>query len=50
MELKGAKLYVKRGEKSFGEGIPGHIKLLSHRTTSEERIRKLIRSLESESM
>ncbi|KAF9529018.1 hypothetical protein CPB83DRAFT_906497 [Crepidotus variabilis] len=38
MELKNVKLYIKRGNKNFGEGIPGHLKLLSHRTTLEERL------------
>jgi len=30
---------VKRGNKPFAEGIVGHIKLLSHRTTLSERLR-----------
>jgi len=42
MELKGVKLYIKRGEKPFGDGIVGHLKLLAHRTTLEERIREYI--------
>ena len=38
LELKGVKLYVKKGDKSFSDGMLGHIKLLSHRTTLDERI------------
>lgn len=38
MELKNVKLYVKRGDKNFGEGILGHLKLLSHQTTLDERL------------
>ncbi|KAF8909236.1 hypothetical protein CPB84DRAFT_1821788 [Gymnopilus junonius] len=38
LEQKGVKLYVKRGDKPFSEGVVGHVKLLSNRTTLEERI------------
>ncbi|KAG5647386.1 hypothetical protein DXG03_000456 [Asterophora parasitica] len=37
-ELKGVKLFVKRGSKPFADGILGHAKLLSDKTTSEERL------------
>jgi hypothetical protein len=40
MELKGVRLYVKRGEKPFAEGMVGHCKLLKDRTTLEERLCK----------
>ncbi|KAJ7626342.1 hypothetical protein DFH06DRAFT_1444028 [Mycena polygramma] len=33
LELKGAKLYIKRGEENFSGGMVGHIKLLSHKTS-----------------
>jgi len=36
--LKGVKLFVKRGDKSFSDGMIGHIKLLSNRTSLDERI------------
>ena len=41
-ELKGLKLFVKRGEKGFTGGMPGHIKLLSKKNSqkSEERLRE----------
>lgn len=39
-ELKGVKLFVKRGSRSFTGGMPGHVKLLSHSQRSEERLRK----------
>lgn len=42
LEQKGVKLYVKRGDRPFGDGMLGHVKLLSKRTTGEERIRALI--------
>jgi len=42
LEQKGVKLYVKRGDRPFGDGMFGHVKLLSKRTTGEERIRALI--------
>jgi len=38
LELKGVKLFVKRGNKSFSDGMLGHVKLLSNRTTLDERI------------
>lgn len=37
-ELRGVKLFVKRGDKEFSDGILGHVKLLSRRETSEERL------------
>ena len=40
LEQKGVKLYTKRGDKPFSEGVVGHMKLLSNRTTHEERIRE----------
>ena len=33
-------MFVKRGDKPFSDGILGHIKLLSNRTTLDERIRE----------
>ncbi|KAJ7272559.1 hypothetical protein B0H12DRAFT_585819 [Mycena haematopus] len=38
LELKGVKLYIKRGEDNFSGGMVGHVKLLSHKTTSAKRI------------
>jgi hypothetical protein len=38
LELKNVKLYIKRGEKPFTEGIIGHVKVLESKTTLEERI------------
>ncbi|KAJ6469736.1 hypothetical protein C8R47DRAFT_766739 [Mycena vitilis] len=38
LELKGAKLYIKRGEENFSGGMVGHIKLLSHKTTLARRL------------
>ena len=38
LELKGVKLFMKRGDKPFSDGLIGHIKLLSNRTTLDERI------------
>ncbi|KAF9477066.1 hypothetical protein BDN70DRAFT_132445 [Pholiota conissans] len=38
LEQKGVRLFIKRGDRSFSEGIPGLIKVLSHRKTGEERI------------
>ncbi|TFK34027.1 hypothetical protein BDQ12DRAFT_690261 [Crucibulum laeve] len=38
LELKGVKLYVKRGTKPFSDGMVGHVKLLSDKSTLEERI------------
>ncbi|PCH44524.1 hypothetical protein WOLCODRAFT_165216 [Wolfiporia cocos MD-104 SS10] len=37
-ELKGAKVFIKRGDKDFSDGILGNIKLLSHRETTDERL------------
>lgn len=41
MELKGVKLFTKRGDKPFAEGVVGHVKLLADRTTLEERLCEL---------
>jgi hypothetical protein len=38
-ELKGVKLFIKRGTKGFTGGMPGHIKLLSRPGSDEERLR-----------
>ncbi|KAJ7027917.1 hypothetical protein C8F04DRAFT_73447 [Mycena alexandri] len=38
LELKGVKLYVKRGEANFSGGMVGHIKLLSHKTSLSKRL------------
>ncbi|KAF8075252.1 hypothetical protein FPV67DRAFT_624457 [Lyophyllum atratum] len=38
LELKGVKLFVKRGDKPFSDGMVGHVKLLSNRTTLDERL------------
>lgn len=38
MELNSVKLYIKRGDKPFTEGIVGHFKLLKDRTTLDERL------------
>lgn len=40
MELKGVKLFVKRGDKPFSDGVVGHAKLLSSKTTLDERLRE----------
>ncbi|EKM50585.1 uncharacterized protein PHACADRAFT_263946 [Phanerochaete carnosa HHB-10118-sp] len=37
-ELKGAKLFIKRGNGEFSTGMIGHIKLLSHKTEKSERL------------
>ncbi|KAI0642003.1 hypothetical protein C8Q79DRAFT_1013894 [Trametes meyenii] len=37
-ELKGAKVFIKRGDRDFCEGILGHAKLLKHRQTGAERL------------
>ncbi|KAI9062742.1 hypothetical protein FKP32DRAFT_1629323 [Trametes sanguinea] len=37
-EVKGAKVYIKRGERDFCEGILGNVKLLRHKDTRQERI------------
>ncbi|KAJ7493367.1 hypothetical protein B0H11DRAFT_960374 [Mycena galericulata] len=38
LELKGVKLFVKRGEDNFLGGMVGHIKLLSHKTGHSKRL------------
>ncbi|KAF9465611.1 hypothetical protein BDZ94DRAFT_1159842 [Collybia nuda] len=38
LELKGAKLFIKRGNKPFSDGMLGHIKLLSNKSTLDERL------------
>ena len=38
-DLKGVKLFVKRGNKPFASGMVGHLKLLSDKETSKERLR-----------
>jgi hypothetical protein len=38
-ELKGIKLFVKRGAKGFTGGMPGHLKLLARAGDGEERLR-----------
>jgi len=38
LELKGVKLFVKRGDKPFSDGVVGHAKLLSSKTTLDERL------------
>ena len=38
LELKSVKLFVKRGDKPFSDGMMGHVKLLSNRKTLDERI------------
>jgi hypothetical protein len=45
MELKNVKLFTKRGNKPFTEGVVGHLKLLADRTTLEERLREPFSSL-----
>jgi len=37
-ELKGIKLFVKRGAKGFTGGMPGHLKLLARAGVDEERL------------
>ncbi|KAJ2913351.1 hypothetical protein MD484_g7067, partial [Candolleomyces efflorescens] len=37
-ELKGVKLFVKRGNKPFSSGMIGHLKLLSDKSASTERL------------
>ncbi|KAH9851853.1 hypothetical protein C2E23DRAFT_827921 [Lenzites betulinus] len=36
--LRGAKVFIKRGERDFCEGILGNVKLLKHKKTGHERI------------
>ena len=38
LELKGVKLFVRRGKKPFSDGMTGHIKLLSNKETLDERL------------
>ncbi|KAG6917101.1 hypothetical protein DXG01_003921 [Tephrocybe rancida] len=38
LELKGVRMYVKRGDKPFSEGMLGHVKLLSDKSTLDERL------------
>ncbi|KXN86205.1 hypothetical protein AN958_10393 [Leucoagaricus sp. SymC.cos] len=38
VELKGVRLYVKRGDRPFAEGIAGHCKVLKDRTSRQERL------------
>lgn len=38
-EIKGVKLFVKRGNKPFASGMVGHLKLLVDKKTSKERLR-----------
>ncbi|KAG6865654.1 hypothetical protein C0991_000573 [Blastosporella zonata] len=40
LELKGVKMFVKRGDKPFSEGMLGHIKVLSDKKTQDERLRE----------
>lgn len=37
-EIKGVKLFVRRGNKPFASGMVGHLKLLSDRKTLAERL------------
>ena len=37
-ELRGVKLFIKRGKKDFSAGILGHIKYLRDKHTGEERL------------
>ncbi|PIL24799.1 hypothetical protein GSI_12685 [Ganoderma sinense ZZ0214-1] len=37
-ELKGAKVFIKRGDRDFCEGILGNVKLLKHKETGDHRI------------
>lgn len=41
MEIKGAKVFIKRGDRDFCEGILGNVKLLKHKETGDQRICKL---------
>ena len=38
-EVKGAKVFIKRGTREFADGILGNVKLLTHKETGEQRIR-----------
>lgn len=37
-ELKGVKVFIKRGDREFTDGILGNIKHLSHKDTADERL------------
>ncbi|CCM02667.1 uncharacterized protein FIBRA_04771 [Fibroporia radiculosa] len=37
-ELKGVKVFIKRGDREFSDAILGHVKLLSHKQTGDERL------------
>jgi len=37
-ELKGVKVFIKRGDRDFSDGILGHARLLSHKITGAERL------------
>ncbi|KAI1790265.1 hypothetical protein LXA43DRAFT_1017215 [Ganoderma leucocontextum] len=37
-EMKGAKVFIKRGDRDFCEGILGNVKFLKHKETGEHRI------------
>ena len=39
-EIKGAKVFIKRGDRDFCEGILGNVKLLKHKETGDHRIRE----------
>ena len=39
-ELRGVKLFIKRGTSDFSTGMTGHVKLLSHRVDGSERVGK----------
>ena len=47
MEIKGAKVFIKRGNSEFCEGILGNVKLLKHKETGEQRIREFHCSVSS---
>ncbi|KAG6816527.1 hypothetical protein H0H87_005389 [Tephrocybe sp. NHM501043] len=38
LELKGVKMFIKRGDKPFSDGMQGHIKLLSDKETHGQRL------------
>ncbi|KAG6809352.1 hypothetical protein H0H92_000589 [Tricholoma furcatifolium] len=38
LELKGVKMFMKRGDKPFSDSMVGHIKVLSDKTTQSERL------------
>lgn len=37
-ELKGVKLFVKRGSQGFSNGVLGQVKYLSNKKTSNQRV------------